>query len=353
MTTSNQPRGAESFAAALAGGLSRRGLSVTLRALAEAQVGCVLPVVTLGRTPLGLPTLTRLRREIRRADLVVACGSTTLPASVIAGLATGRPIVYQNIGDPVYWANTPRRRMQVRFLLRRTAAVAAIADESADLLHHVFGVPRQRLQVVRNGRDPVALHPPSALETLRARALLSLPLETTVIAIVGALTPEKRVHVAISALGFLPGAQLLVVGDGPLRGALERHASAVAPGRVRFVGNRGDVRRVLHGVDALVLTSESEGVPGVLIEAGLCGLPVVATDVGFVSDVVVDDVTGRLVPHGEPQMVAEAVVEVIERHSEMGRAARDHCAARFDFERICDQWAGLIRGLLDMGARRA
>jgi glycosyltransferase involved in cell wall biosynthesis len=352
LATSTQPRGAESFAVALAEGLESRGLQVRLRALTPATVDGALPMTTLGVSALGPATLLRLRREILWADLVVACGSTTLPASVVSSWATGRPVIYQNIGDPVYWANTRRRRLRVRFLLRRTAAVAAITEESAARLHRVFGVPRRRLQVLRNGRDTKTFRVPSAREVQRAREELSLSPGQQLVATIGALSPEKRVDVAISAIGALPTVQLLVVGEGPCRSSLERHAASVAPGRVLFLGNRGDVRRVLQAVDAVVLTSESEGVPGVLIEAGLCGRPVVATDVGFVSEVVADGVTGKLVPPDDPAAVAQALREVLVRRQQLGSAARAHCASRFDLERVCDEWAELIRGVVGGGRRR-
>ena len=87
---------------------------------------------------------------------------------------------------------------------------------------------------------------------------------------------------AIAAIARLPDHLLVVAGDGPLRHEAERLAAAEAPGRVMFLGEVGDVIPVLHAVDAVVITSEAEGMPGVAIEAALCGLPVVATDVGAV-----------------------------------------------------------------------
>ena len=98
------------------------------------------------------------------------------------------------------------------------------------------------------------------------------------IAFIGTLSGEKRIDLAIAAIAKLPDHVLVVAGDGPLRHEAERQAAAEAPGRVMFLGEVRDVIPILHAVDAVVITSEAEGMPGVAIEAALCGLPVVATD---------------------------------------------------------------------------
>src|SRR5687768_7124192 len=136
LITGNQRRGAESSACALADELDRRGMSARVLALAPSDVPNALPVETLGSTPLAAATLWNLRREIRSADV----------ASVLAGLGTGRPVVYQNIGDPLFWAGTPGRRLRVRALLRRTAAVGALTEQSASALETHFGVPPDRIR---------------------------------------------------------------------------------------------------------------------------------------------------------------------------------------------------------------
>src|SRR6476620_2366555 len=104
LVTRNQRRGAESFAAALAGELKVRGLSVHLASLAGDEVRPIPDITVLARCELTPRTLLRLRRAINAVDVVLACGSRTLPAASVAGFGTGRPVVYQNIGDPLFWA---------------------------------------------------------------------------------------------------------------------------------------------------------------------------------------------------------------------------------------------------------
>jgi glycosyltransferase involved in cell wall biosynthesis len=103
---------------------------------------------------------------------------------------------------------------------------------------------------------------------------------------------------------------------------------------------------VLTAADAVLLTSDSEGLPGVLIEAGLVGLPAVATDVGWVSEVVIDDVTGRLVPAGRADQVAAALDNVLADAGRMGEAAHRHCIESFEMQRVVDRWERLLDGVL-------
>ena len=342
--TRNQRRGAESSAVVLGAELADRGFDVRMRSLAPTSEGSAHPVRALGRTPLSVATLWRLRREISEADVVVACGSKTLPASVLAAVATGRPVIYQNIGDPLYWAGARLRRLRVRALLRRTTAVAALTEQSSQLLQDHFDVARDRIQVIRNARDSAHFRPPSAEEREQARRRFEIGPTGRLVAMIGSLTPEKRVDLAIRAFKEIDaGTTLAIAGVGPLRSDLESLARVYADGRVRFLGQVEDVHQLLWASDLVLLTSASEGVPGVLIEAGLSGRPVVATDVGFIRDVVVPGVTGYVVAADDISATARAVERGLEQADVLGRQARRHCAERFDLPLVADQWASLIR----------
>ena len=113
---------------------------------------------------------------------------------------------------------------------------------------------------------------------------------------IGALVPEKGVDLAIEALRDLPDTQLLVAGDGPERDALERAAAAAAPGRVVFAGSIADPRPASHrGRRRGSPSRGGDSMPAVLIEAGLMGLPVVATPIEGIVDIVDPGITGELV----------------------------------------------------------
>jgi glycosyltransferase involved in cell wall biosynthesis len=145
----------------------------------------------------------------------------------------------------------------------------------------------------------------------------------------------------------VPRARLVLVGDGPERSAIEARVGELGLGeRVRFLGLRKDVARLLHGADAFLLTSVSEGIPLTVIEAMAAGLPVVATDVGGLREVVADGTTGLLAPAGDDAALAERLVCLADdpdlRHW-MGAAGRARAKRHFDEPRMAADYARLYR----------
>ena len=343
--TSTNRRGAEIEGLGVADGLRRRGLDVHAAALAAGTHKGQLSVRVLGPSARSLQTLRLLRREARSVDVVVAYGSSTLPACAIALLGTGVPFVYRSIGDPGQWVRGRLHRARTALLMRRTTHVAALWPGAADSIRRLYRLPAERVSVVTNARDSRALRPATADERAAARTQFGIDGDAQCVALIGALSEEKQLDVALQAIAHVPGLQVLIAGDGPRRHALESLAEAILAGRYRFLGAVEDIGTVLHAVEAIVLTSRTEGLPGALIEAGLCGIPAVSTDVGGVREIVEDGATGRLVPIGDIAATAAAVTAVLERRIEIGTAARLRCAERFDTARALDQWEALLRGL--------
>ncbi|MGH6691749.1 MAG: glycosyltransferase family 4 protein [Gammaproteobacteria bacterium] len=342
VTVSNRRRGAEVFATDLAAELERRGLAAPAVALAASSEGNALPVRALGSSPLGVSTLRALRREAVSAWTVVAHGSRTLPACAAALAATGVPFVYRSIGDPRVWSSRGLRRWRTTALLRRPRLVAVLWPGAADALVAQHAVPADRIRVIPNGvpveRCPVV----GDHGRPEARDLLDLPADGPVVAYVGSLSDEKNVGAAVAAVAGLPGVHLLVAGDGPDRGTLEAQAALSTPGRVHFAGTLPGALPALAAADAVVLPSRTEGMPGVLVEAGLCGLPVVATAVGAVAEIVVDGETGVLVAPGDVAALTGALRRVLADDGAMGLAARAHCLARFEIRPVGAAWAELL-----------
>jgi len=189
---------------------------------------------------------------------------------------------------------------------------------------------------------------PTVEDRAAARRRLGLPAEAPVVAAVGALGPEKCVGDAVAACARLAGAHLLVAGDGPERAALERRAAALAPGRVHFAGTLPGPADALAAADVVVLASRTEGMPGVLVEAGLSGRPVVATAVGGVPEIVRDGETGVLVPPGDVAALADGLARALASRDRLGGAARRRCLAAFEIGPVADRWAALAATL---GAR--
>lgn len=351
---SDRRRGAESFGVALGAALDGRGYRNRVIALAPSKAQSVLEVPLLGQRPRGLRTLRRLRAAMKDTDLVVAHGSTTLSACVLAGVGVRHQTIYVNIGDPAYWARSRGRRARTAILLRRMAAVAALSHQAARRLRDHLWVRDERIRVIGNGRSAAQFPRADARARAAAREELGLGLdqERPVVVTMGSLTAEKRVDVAIAAIALLPGFELLIVGDGKERSSLERLAARSAPGRVQFLGAVNDPLPVLTAADVILLTSDSEGLPGVLIEAGLVGRAVVATDVGFVSDIVRDGLTGVLVPPDDPQATASAVRHAFEHRAQLGDAAFSWMTQNFELDVIVDRWDALLRTVRDGSAPR-
>ena len=353
VVTDPRRRGSQAFAHDLDEALRARGGTSAIVALAGTGE---MDIPVLGPGRLHPHTLRELRRRSAAASVVVAHGSTTLDACGIALMASRTPFVYVNIGDPRHWARDAMRRARVGLMLRRASAIASVSPQGREILLDTYRLAEGRVRAIPNGRHPERFTPPDATDRAKARAHLGLPADATVLAVVGALAVEKRVGLAIEAFAELAagdetgacasGFRLVVAGEGPERVALEALAARLVPGLVTFTGNLAELDPVYHAIDALVMSSTSEGVPGVLVEAGLAGIPAAATDVGFVGDVVVDGVTGALAPArggpGDVPALAAAIGRVLADRGAMGRAARARCLERHAMDTVVDAWAALL-----------
>jgi glycosyltransferase involved in cell wall biosynthesis len=168
-----------------------------------------------------------------------------------------------------------------------------------------------------------------------ARAPLGLPRDAFVVAALGRLVPIKGFDLLVEALPALvaavPRARLLVIGDGPLRGALERRAEALGTSpRLTITGARGDVPAVLAAADVLAAPSRNEGMGRALVEAMALGLPVVGARVGGIPDVIVDGESGRLVDTENAAALAGALIELgldDRLRAKLGEAASERAEA--------------------------
>jgi glycosyltransferase involved in cell wall biosynthesis len=284
-----------------------------------------------------------LRRRLRHLDpaVVVAHGSEPLKYLVPAMAGQRRPLAYYAIGT---YSGSPRTAQVTlwRFLASRADAIAAEGSEVASECIERFGLPAERVIVAPNGRDPSVFRP--------ATYGRSGP---PTLAFVGALTDGKRPDRFIDLVADLRAdghdVRALIIGDGPRRASLEEPARSA---EVEMLGPRSDVAEQLRSADIFVFPSapEGEGMPGVLIEAGLSGLPVVATAVPGVTSVVGDGETGLVVDVDNRPALAAAVARLIEDpelRATLGAAARARCERLFTVDAVSEVWLELLRPLLD------
>jgi glycosyltransferase involved in cell wall biosynthesis len=347
LVASTDRRGAETFALDLSGALAALGWRSETVALAPGRSGG-LDLEPVGDAPLSLRTLQRLRRRTRGANVVVAHGSTTLPACALALGGRGRPFVYRNIGDPYHWATSHLRRLRTTAFLARAAQIVALNERSGTAMRELYRVPPRKLTAIPTGVSSRSHQPAPADRRATARLGLGIGSAAPMVLTIGALSPEKGVDLAIDALADLGDALLVVAGDGSELAALERRAHRLGvTRRVRFTGSHRDLSHLYAAADVVVLPSRTEGLPAVAIEAGMRGLPVVATDVGYVTDIVEDGVTGFVVSPGDPRAIAAGIVDAL-AHPEIGGAARARCVLRFDLETVAARWDMLLTSLLDL-----
>jgi glycosyltransferase involved in cell wall biosynthesis len=150
------------------------------------------------------------------------------------------------------------------------------------------------------------------------------------------------------------GSLLLIGGEGALLGEKRELAASLGlDARVRFLGPRSDAERLLQAADAYVMSSQTEGMPNVLLQAAASGLPIVTTDVGEASAIVEDARGGFVVPPRDPARLAGAMsrLEAMDADARrgLGETGRAHVAEHFDFARVVDRWEDLYR---DVYARK-
>jgi len=231
----------------------------------------------------------------------------------------------------------PRAVRRLQTLACRTAHRMVANSRAAAEQLIAQGVPEARIDVILNGID---------LSMFPLRPNVGRPRTITMVA---CLREGKRIDVLIAAapriLARYPDVQFQIVGDGPCRERLAAQATAagVHP-RIQFMGHRDDVPAILSASDVFVLPSESEASPNVILEAMAAGLPVVASRVGGIPELVADGVTGDLVPPGDSDALAAALLNLLEqpaRGAAYGRAGRACIEQRYSFERMVMQFETL------------
>jgi len=222
------------------------------------------------------------------------------------------------------------------FMFRRFDAVVAVSRSQIDGLVE-RGVPEARIHLLPNACGEAA----DPLEPVSARQQLGVATDTFHVGWVGRVSPEKGLDVLIDALPHLDDLPMVtsVIGDGTQRSELQAHAEARGVGQcLRWHGLMPEAARLLRGFDVLVLSSRTEGVPMVLLEAMAAGVPIVAAAVGGIPDVVGEE-DALLVPPEDPRALAASIRAVYgdpPGARTRAVAARQRVLARFSVS----QWVG-------------
>jgi glycosyltransferase involved in cell wall biosynthesis len=262
----------------------------------------------------------RVLRAVRWADLV----HTHLVHADVYGTFGARRIVSTKHNDDPFRAGA--FRLVERALARRASRVIAITQALARFQVEQVGLPADKVEVIHYGLDDLpqawGTNPPDPV-----------PRNVRVLLCVCRLEPQKGVDVAIRALDEIPDAHLVVLGEGPQRAELEQLAGE----RVHLLGRVPDVAAWLRRADLLVHPARWEGFGLALLEAMLASLPVVATRVSSIPEIVVDGETGLLVPPDDAAALAAAVNRVLADPAGYGERGQARARGEFSVARMADR----------------
>ncbi len=313
-----------------------------------------IDVIALGRQPGFRPLvgwqIARIAAEWNATVLHCHQYSPFVYGSLASLRTSGLRLVFTEHGRNSDEPATAKRIFATRLLASRPHAIVAVSDDLRRFMT-TAGFPEDRIEVLHNGIDP--LTEPGAEDRLRARRDLAIPDHAFVVGTVARLDPVKNLGTLLEAFATFHAqvaeARLVVIGDGPERTRLEWMISehGLAPA-VHLAGHRSDARALLPSFDVYVNSSVTEGISLTLLEAMAARLPTVATRVGGTPEVVVDGMTGVLVPAREPAAMAAALADLHDRpdaRRAFGEAGRARIVDQFSIDRMMQAYLAAYTGL--------
>lgn len=320
----------------------------------ELAVQCKVEVASLNM-PIGLHLsvawdLARIVRE-KKIDIIHTHNEKAQLYGGLAGLLSKVPVVHTKHGkNNLDWRSVTRNNIAARLCRKivavsRDAALECVRDEK---------IPADKVLTILNGVDTERYFPGTNKQELKKN--LGFGKETLVIGIVARLAQVKDHATLLKACKILfesnHSLKLLVVGDGQLRGNLEQLAQSLGIiKQVDFTGMREDIPNLMRAMDVFVLSSVSEGISLTLLEAMACCLPVVATEVGGNPEVVVDGVTGFLVPSQQPEVLASKLSTLIidpELRKKMGAAGQQRVLDCFSLSTTAEKYRDMYSNLVGL-----
>ena len=295
--------------------------------------------------PVRFIRLTRFLRQ-EQFDII---HTHLLTANILGGLA-GRmlelPVIstLHSTGKNPRYANYARDQLET-WSLRRVNRVVAVGESVNDVFAPILG---RSLDIVPNGvTDRVVLSPP---ERDALRKELTGDASRPILIGVGNLLPDKYFEDMLTAFSYiherLPSAALVIAGIGKLGEALRAQCERLClTDHVFWLGVRGDIPRLMAASDIYISSSKREGLAIAMLEASMAALPIVVTSVGEAPRVLANG-RGVLVPPQKPQLLADAVLELLKdpaRRHTLGKAAREHALLKYAADRWFDHLMGIYR----------
>lgn len=336
-------------------GMQARGHFVALAARPRGRIrhqaeAAGIPVLTLPmRGSLDVVSVFRLRRFLREQSFEIVNTHSGVDSWIgsLAAKWAGTPVLLRT-----RHLNLPLNRSWLNFVHHLPDRIITCGEAIRTELISRNDFPAEQLVSIPTGVDFENFKPARARIVVREKLGLAEP--DFVLLMVGILRTVKGHDIALKAfasiLTEIPQARLVLAGDGPWQRELERVASGLGvASRVQFLGFRNDVADLMGAADMLLHTSRSEGVPQSVTQALSAGLPVVATRVGGIPELITDEKNGLLVPPENPEATAAAIRRVFQdrdfarRRAALGRAEVE---ARFSLKTMVDRTERLCAQLL-------
>lgn len=297
------------------------------------------------RAALPLARQLHTRRPFDLVDAQFFYPDGPAAAAIAADLALPLSIKARG-ADISLWGTKAYALRKMKAAARQASGLLAVSKALADDMAAI-GLPGETITVHYTGLDHSAFRPLGrARSRQRLAAAFAIPADGPLLASVGALIPRKGQTFVIEALALLPGARLVLVGQGPDRAALEAQAQAAGVAdRVHFLGtlDHASLPVVLSAAEAMVLPSASEGLANAWVEALACGTPLVITDAGGARELVTSDHAGRIVAR-DAAAIAAGVRDVLA--AALDPAAVAATAAPFSWQNNAAALAQFYSGLI-------
>lgn len=296
-----------------------------------------------------LRTILKLARFLKQEHIQVVNTHSSIDSWIgsLAAKLAGTPVLVRT-----RHINLPLKRNWLNFVHYLPDAIVTCGEAMRRQLTDRYGFPANQLANIPTGIDFTRSQPSKSRD--EARHALGLARHAYVVLMVGIMRGVKRHEVALRAFRELatahPEAELLLAGEGPMLPDMQRLASELGiADKVRFLGHREDVPDLMTAADLLLLTSRSEGVPQAVAQALGLGLPVVATAVGGVPELVIHEKTGLLVPPENPKATAEAMLRLVNNPlfaTQLGQEGRRRVLSEFNLNSMLDKTEHLFEALL-------
>lgn len=307
-----------------------------------------------------LPALMKVIRK-ERPDVIYTCNyPVTMFFGRLAGMLCGVSTVVVALHSIGYMTRSKWRTLSLKLFSPFIRRMVAVSEGQKTYYVRTHGIKKSKIEVIFGAVDLSRFKQDVVPASLKVD--FGIPEHARIVGILAAMRPEKRhdlfLRMAEEVLSRRQDVYFILAGDGPERASLEVMADE---GKLRpyiqFLGNRSDVPPILKSLDICMLTSDPvvETFPQCLLEAMASGLPVVSTDVGSINEMVIEGVTGFLVPPGDVNALAERTLQLIDNPNkarEMGQAGRRRVEELFSLEIMVKRFEDMFERLVLEGKGR-